>query len=259
MWADDTQSPVEAFLASLPKAYRERYSDPEVNSHCAASQARLHAPDSPVAWVGVADLSAAQLKLQQTDPHLLGLCFVGADRPGLFSCIAAALRLRKLDIISAETYTRRDGQQPAEVLDVFCVRPTAEAQAEKRWPADTAAAVCHTLLGLLAGSIDPHQSLPPSRRGPSPETIDTCVRFLEGEAGELSVLEVETGDRSGLLLSLAEALARQEVSIIHSEVVTLNNRVSDRFTLGGAGGRPIGEAQRLDIQVAVMSAIQFSF
>lgn len=259
MWGDEVQNQLEAFRASLPEAYSKRYSKQEVASHCATSMARAVAEGSPAAWVGVADLPAAQQKLSESNPGLLGLCIVGADRPGLFSSIAAALRLRNLDIISAETYTRHPGDQPAEVVDIFCLRQSTEALGEKRWPADTAAAVCHTLLGLLSGKLDPHQSLPPSRRGPPPEVMDTIVRFLEGETGSLSTLEVETGDRAGLLLALAEALARQEVSIVDSEVVTLDNRVRDRFTLGGARGRPIDEAQRLNIQVAVLGAIQFSF
>lgn len=163
-----------------------------------------------------------------------------------------------MDIVSAEAYCRLDADT-AEVVDVFRLRHAGDNDTEKRSPTDTVASICHTLLGLLGGNIDPHQSLPPSRRGPEPEVVDTRVRFLEDDSGTLAVLEVETDDRSGLLQSLADALHRQDVDIVRSEVVTVGQRVQDRFVLEASGGGPIESSQRLDIQVAVLSAIQFAF
>jgi UTP:GlnB (protein PII) uridylyltransferase len=82
------------------------------------------------------------------------------------------------------------------------------------------------------------------------------VRFIEGDDGALCTLEVETDDRSGLLLTLARALSQQKVSVERSEVRTLASRVSDRFTLAEQDGTPISEGRRLNIQVAVISAIE---
>jgi UTP:GlnB (protein PII) uridylyltransferase len=69
-------------------------------------------------------------------------------------------------------------------------------------------------------------------------------------------LEVETDDRSGLLLALAHALFEQNVQIEESEVRTVEGRVYDRFHIVEFDSKPINPARRLEIQVAVLSAIQ---
>jgi len=66
-------------------------------------------------------------------------------------------------------------------------------------------------------------------------------------------LEVETGDRSGLLFALASALFGQRVQILESEVHTENERVYDRFRLVEFDGSPIDASRRLEIQVAVLT------
>jgi UTP:GlnB (protein PII) uridylyltransferase len=81
------------------------------------------------------------------------------------------------------------------------------------------------------------------------------VRFIESQDGVFSTLEVETGDRSGLLLALAQALFQQRVQIVGSQVKTTGTRVFDRFHIVEFDGSPISSARRLDIQVAVISAV----
>jgi [protein-PII] uridylyltransferase len=81
------------------------------------------------------------------------------------------------------------------------------------------------------------------------------VRFIENADGNFSTLEVETGDRSGLLLALSQALYNQRVQIVGSQVKTVNNRVFDRFHIVELDGTAIGASRRLEIQVAVLSAI----
>ena len=82
------------------------------------------------------------------------------------------------------------------------------------------------------------------------------VRFLEDADGQLSTLEVETSDRSGLLLSLSQALYEQNVTIDESEVKTLEGKVRDRFHIVELSGAPISPARRLEIQVAVIGALE---
>ncbi|MGC4091877.1 MAG: hypothetical protein QM756_29135 [Polyangiaceae bacterium] len=81
------------------------------------------------------------------------------------------------------------------------------------------------------------------------------VRFIENADGNFSTLEVETGDRSGLLLALSQALFQQRVQIIGSQVKTVKGRVYDRFHIVEFDGSAIGAARRLEIQVAVLSAV----
>ncbi|MEY2933756.1 MAG: hypothetical protein RL033_4505 [Pseudomonadota bacterium] len=230
------------FSASLPGSYRNRYGSEEIRMHAAISRARGSQP----ARVGVVPVEGDGL----------GICVVAQDQPGLFSNIAAALRLQGFDIVHAEAYTRRMDGGEREVLDLFRLQVQQGRTMDTSAATDIAASIAATLQDLIAGKIDPSQALPAPQAEPMGTFHDTRVRFIEDGDGALCTLEVETDDRSGLLLTLARALSQQKVSVERSEVRTLAKRVSDRFTLAEQDGTPISEGRRLNIQVAVISAIE---
>lgn len=236
---DDTW--VKSFGASLPGSYRNRYAPEEIRVHAAISRARGGSP----ARIGVVPVSGDGL----------GICVVAQDAPGLFSNIAAALRLQGFDIIHAEAYTRKLPSGEREVLDLFRLQPQ-QGRPPVGPASDIAAAISATLPDILAGKLDPSQAQPAPQIEPLGTFHDTRVRFIEGEDGALCTLEVETDDRSGLLFTLARALSNQNVSVERSEVNTVNSRVRDRFTLAEQDGTPISEGRRLHIQVAVITAIE---
>ena len=237
---DDTW--LKNFSASLPGSYRNRYGTEEIRLHASIARARGTQP----ARVGVVPIEGDGL----------GICVVAKDAPGLFSNIAAALRLQGFDIVHAEAYTRRLETGEREVLDLFRLQVQQGRAVDTSAATDIAASISSTLHDLLAGKLDPSQALPAPQPEPLGTFHDTRVRFIEGEDGALSTLEVETDDRSGLLLTLARALSSQKVSVERSEVRTVNSRVLDRFTLAEHDGAPISDARRLNIQVAVISAIE---
>jgi UTP:GlnB (protein PII) uridylyltransferase len=237
---DDTW--VKNFSASLPGSYRGRYRADDIRIHASIARARGNQP----ARVGVVP----------TDTEALGICVVARDAPGLFSNIAAALRLQGFDIVHAEAYTRRLPSGEREVLDLFRLQVQQGRTMDTSAATDIAAAISTTLYDLLAGKLDPSQALPAPQPEPLGTFHDTRVRFIENEDGALCTLEVDTDDRSGLLLTLARALSNQKVSVEQSEVRTVAARVLDRFTLAEQDGSAISEARRLNIQVAVISAIE---
>jgi UTP:GlnB (protein PII) uridylyltransferase len=238
---DDTW--VKNFSASLPGSYRNRYGPEEIRTHAAIAKARGGGP--------------ARIGVVPVEGEGLGICVVAQDAPGLFSNIAAALRLQGFDIVHAEAYTRKLASGDREVLDLFRLQQQRGRSLDAAATAtDVAAAISATLLDLLAGKIDPSQALPAPEQEPAGTSHDTRVRFIEGDDGALCTLEVETDDRSGLLLTLARALSSQQVSVERSEVRTVASRVLDRFTLAEQDGSPITEARRLHIQVAVITAIE---
>jgi [protein-PII] uridylyltransferase len=183
------------------------------------------------------------------------LCVVADDRPGLLATISAALVLQELDVIEAEAYTRRDPGRPDEAVDVFWVRHDAPSRRDAPVTPEDIEALEKTLIGLLEGRVDRERVSDSTMRIPTPSSHQTVVRFLEGDDGSFATLEVETGDRSGLLLALAQALFQQRVQIIASQVKTNGTRVFDRFSIVEFDGKPIGSARRLEIQVAVLSAV----
>lgn len=231
------------FAFSMPGSYRDRYAPAQIAAHAHASAQRgtsaVHV--APFPWY---------------DPSLTALCVVADDRPGLLALISEAFVQSGIDVQAAEAYTRRlpagEGTTAAasEAVDLFWVRriqggPITESDVE---------ALRARLVDLLEGR---RSSFPPLERLESRDFVaETTVRFIEGEDGLLNVLEVETDDRSGLLFVLSRALFELNVLITSSQVRTSGKRVFDRFTLVELDGSPINAERRLEIQVAVLSAIE---
>jgi [protein-PII] uridylyltransferase len=237
---DDTW--VKSFSASLPGSYRNRYNIDEIRTHAVIARSRGTSP--------------ARIGVVPVEGDGLGICVVARDAPGLFSNIAAALRLQGFDIVHAEAYTRKLAEGEREVLDLFRLQPQQGRPAIAPAATDIAGAISATLHDILAGKVDPSQAQPAPQQEPAGTFHDTRVRFIEDDDGALCTLEVETDDRSGLLFTLARALSDQKVSVERSEVSTVNARVFDRFTLAEHDGSRISEGRRLHIQVAVISAIE---
>lgn len=183
------------------------------------------------------------------------LCVVAEDRPGLLATISASLVLSRLDVIEAEAYTRRRTSSATEALDVFWVRHDPPELRNEPVGPEHVAQLKSTLVGLLAGKLDAARIGEPTRHVATPSAVETVVRFIEDRDGSFATLEVETGDRSGLLLALSQALFNQRVQIVASQVKTTGTRVFDRFSIVELDGAPISATRRLEIQVAVLSAI----
>jgi [protein-PII] uridylyltransferase len=236
-----TSEVIRDFSESMPPRYRRRYDARAVAQHARVSVERGKQ------LVNVGNFSSAYA------PGT-AICVVADDRPGLLATISAAFVLTGLDVINAEAYTRKTRAGKREAVDVFWVRRGAGA--DRRSPLNPAEidGLRDQLILLLEGKIDPTKaSIPsPSEYG----STETVVRFLEGNDGQLTTLEVETRDRSGLLLALSQALYRQRVQIVSSEVRTEGDRVLDRFEIVELDGGAITPQRRLEIQVGVLSAVQ---
>ena len=236
----DDSDEVRAFAATLPESYRRNFDIAAIAAHTKIARER----ESASANVGSFNSSRVPGS---------AVCVVADDRPGLLATISAALVLCGLDVIEAEAYTRRVDQGTNEAVDVFWVRHEKEQQRKLRVSKEEIDLLRTTLIGLLDGKL--RRADPSVRPPPTPSSSETVVRFIEGSDGVFSTLEVETGDRSGLLLALAQALFQQRVQIIGSQVKTTGTRVFDRFHIVEFDGSPISSTRRLDIQVAVISAV----
>jgi [protein-PII] uridylyltransferase len=235
---------VREFGESLPRAYRDAHGHAAIREHAGVALRRGDAP------------AAAEL-LTQTHGAPGVVCVVADDRPGLLATISAAFVLSDLDVIDAEAHTRRTSGGRREAVDLFWVRYSEPAKRGSPVGSGDVEVVQRTLLDLLEGRVEREAA---SRRAAKPPTkaTETTVRFVESADGDLATLEVETDDRSGLLLALAQALFEQRVQIVESAVRTSGSRVLDRFSILELDGRPIRPDRRLDIQVAVLSAIQLT-
>jgi [protein-PII] uridylyltransferase len=224
---------VSAFAASLPSEYRSRFNPAQIAIHAHTS-------------IGRGQRAVAATLFPWPDPGLSALCVVANDRPGLLSLISAALNELGFDVDSAEAFTRAP---QAEAVDVFWLRdPDGHVGAAE------VEAFVRLVEEILAGR--PERTLPQPTPVPAAHSGQgTTVRFLEDESGALTVLEVETDDRSGLLWTITRALYRQNVQIVGSKIRTEASRVYDRFTIVELDGSLISGERRLTIQVEVMSAV----
>ncbi len=231
------------FATSLPTTYRAAFDVQAIATH-----ARLAAErgDSPVRIGSFASSRSAGTPV----------CVIADDRPGLLAIISAAIVMCDLDVVYAEAHTRRMPSGQSEAVDVFFLRYAQPDKRNVRVGDDAIRGLQETLIALLDGRLDAGGATLPESTLTRPSDFGTVVRFLESSDGVLGTLEVETGDRSGLLLALSRALFEQRVQIVESEVKTVNERVYDRFTVVELDGKPISPERRLELQVAVLSAIE---
>jgi [protein-PII] uridylyltransferase len=185
----------------------------------------------------------------------IGLCVIADDGPGLLAAISEALLLNGLDVVSAQIYTRKLPNDKVEAVDLFWVRPQGELATSAKSPADLARSVRDTLVEVLAGQRDNKRLNMSSLGVPTAQSPATFVRFIGDDSGTLSTLEVETADRSGLLLTITSVLSRNDVQIIASMVNTTGALVFDRFQLREQDGAPIGPKRRRQIQQALLAAL----
>ncbi len=234
-----SQAYIREFVESLPAAYRHRYNGAAQAAHARVAGER-----------GDASANVGAFDTRRRDAH--ALCVVAADRPGLLATISAALVMQKLDVVNADAHTRHTPAGADEAVDLFWVRRAGEPVRGEALSDDEIDALRDTLVGLLQGTLEPGAAETAS----SAPGIETRVRFVEDDSGSLGTLEVETGDRSGLLLALARALFQQRVQIVQSSVRTVEDRVQDRFQIVELDGSAITPERRLQIQVAVISALE---
>lgn len=233
----DSTKEINEFARSLGESYRRLCTDQAIADHWQLSNRR----QGPV-----------EIGIFERSPELTGVCIVAADRPGLLLHISEAFVVCGFDVHSAEAFTRH-GKHGAEAVDLFWLRRVTPDGPRALTQADLVR-LRSVLTGLLDGSLDAEQApITPQREQTS---SNTRVRFIEDEEGALTTLEIETEDRSGLLLSLARALYAQQVQIVRSEVKTVGRHVIDRFKVADLDGSPVQNGRRLEIQVAVLSAAE---
>jgi [protein-PII] uridylyltransferase len=230
-------SDVEDFARSLPSSYSQGLTESVIRQHLGVALRR----GDRRAEVGLFDTSDG--------PHT-GLCVIADDRPGLLASISETLLLHGLDVISAQIYTRHMVGRGREAVDLFELRPQSLDDDGERLSPAVAESIRDTLLGIHAGPKVPAGATTVS----SPRHGETTVRFID-EGDSFTTLEIETSDRTGLLLTIAMALTRNEVQIVGSLVNTTGDLVFDRFKLLERDGSAIDDARRRQLQRALLSAL----
>jgi [protein-PII] uridylyltransferase len=232
---------VDEFLFSMPERYKKRFDWVAARNH-----ARI------VSGRGERSAHADTFEFEGD----LVLCVVAPDAPGVLAAISAGLMLTGFDIQRAEAYTRRtpDG---AEAVDFFWIRRyhavdgrAAPVRALSTRELDS---VLFTLCELLehGGALTKERIEPALTAGDA----EASVRFLDDREGPILTLQVETNDRTGLLLTICAALFAEGVQIVGSRIRTLGHRASDQFDLLEADGSELQGTRLQRIKLSVLSAL----
>src|SRR5438067_1196269 len=188
---------------------------------------------------------------RQADPTLLA-----TDRPGLLALFTAALAANGIDILGAEVNSLAGGI----ALDTFVVREAGGgAPSPARWEAAR-----NDLLRLLSGADDPHRLVQKRLRratwaSSAAPSVQTKVRVDDVSSDAMTILDVLTQDRPGLLHTIADALHRAGVSIEVARIATEGNRATDAFylrDLAGRLGKASGKIMDASRREAVVEAVQ---
>ncbi len=227
----------------MPERYRIAFDEVAAQEHAALVARRAGAPAHLEIW-------------RQQAKGVAVLCVVADDRPGLLSFISAALAIQRMDVLSAQAYTRRLPDGSGEAFDLLWLRrdaaashpmPVLEADVER---------IAEVLRQLITGEISIESAVERARPSRTvPPGASTHVTFDEDADEGLVVLTVETFDRPGLLLAITLALFRADVQILSSDAVTRGGRVVDRFAIVEVDGSPIRRGRRGVVQIAVLDAM----
>jgi [protein-PII] uridylyltransferase len=150
------------------------------------------------------------------------------DQPDLFARICSYFDRKNFSILDAKIHTTRHGY----ALDTFLV---TEQNFAKNYR-DIINLIEHEICELLTSQAP----LPPPTRGRLSRLsrtfpITPTVDLRPDERGQYYLLSVSANDRTGLLYSIANVLARYRINLHTAKVMTLGERVEDVFLVDGAG------------------------
>jgi [protein-PII] uridylyltransferase len=148
------------------------------------------------------------------------------DQPDLFARICSYFDRKNFSILDAKIHTTKHGY----ALDTFLVTTPAFANNYR----DIITLTEHE----LTESLKSQSCLPPPSKGrlsrlsrtfPVAPTVD----LRPDEKGQYYLLSVSAGDRTGLLYSIANVLAKYKINLHTAKIMTLGERVEDVFLVDG--------------------------
>lgn len=163
-----------------------------------------------------------------------------ADRPGLFSQLAGTFSSQLIDVNSAALFTRPDGL----VVDCFSLTDARQRRPLTHGQVEGLERVLRRIL-LEGEDVAAHVKKARQRlfallqpRIPVP----TRIEFDNNSSRTHTVVDIETGDRTGLLYDITNAIAGAGLDIAAARIVTDARRVRDSFYVT-AEGQKLEQAQ----------------
>ena len=243
---------IDAHFEFMPERYFQTYSAPEIIEHIRLFRTFLTARYSDE------KMSLAPAVKWVAHPHRghSEFWFCGWDRQELLARIAGSLAIARLNILSADVFTRADSL----VLDIFRVCNTKfEAVTDEKDMALVAKRLQQALdeehydfAPLLAKLLKKSGShLVQELDFPTRISIDNDAHPV------YTLVDIQTPDRLGLLSSLLSAFSQSGVQIALSRIATEKGAAIDTFYVSDAQGHKLRDAATIArLQKALQGAAQ---
>jgi [protein-PII] uridylyltransferase len=237
---------LRAYIASMPPSYRTAFEDDDARTHEAIVRRRNGRTSHVEIWRELAD-------------RVVAICVVADDKPGLLSCISAALVATRIDVVSAHAYCRKREDGTVEAVDILWIRRLPNAQGVvPPIRAKDIVAVANAIEG--ASAADGAEPITSERVVSLPLPAATPrasarIRFETDAKDGSTVLTVEAVDRPGLLLAVTQALFRAGLQIVGLRASTEQGSAIDRFNIVEVDGSSLRPDRLLTLQTAILGAI----
>ena len=172
-----------------------------------------------------------------------------ANTSNVFSRVCAALDLLDLSINDARIYSGTDGA----TLDTFFVLKADGS------PVDSDPDTLHLIetaifKALTATSISTNQQR--ITRTLRSFLSPTEITFIEDKGRNLTIMEISSPDRPGLLAQIGQILDRSDIAIQAAKIQTLGERVEDVFFLTNSDGNRLDDdATCEDLRIELCEAL----
>ena len=250
-----TETKRDAARGLLPKDRAD-----ELDAHLAGMRPqylRALSPEDIVNHLGMTRrLATKEFAFHFEDKPALGCSLVTVvtrDRPGLFRETAGALASLGISILEAGIFTRTDGV----VIDVFRV---ADARGDGPLGQDRWEVVRRRLRQVLQGTRDVSVLLertPPGTpvRHSALESARVRVTFDNHASDTYTVIDLEAGDRMGLLYDVAATLTALDLDLALAKITTDVQQARDAFYVQTRSGEKLTSPTDLEaVREALMQA-----
>jgi [protein-PII] uridylyltransferase len=237
-----------AYLKSMPAEYKAAFDIESARAHEAIVRRRGPRRVHVEIW-------------RELSERVVAICVVADDKPGLLSCISAALVECEIDVVSAHAYTRRPDDGHNEAVDLLWIRHLRNAKGQippirSRDIITVAEAIEKSIAGGVSDEVVPSsRSFAPPSVEEGPLSRGTRVKFETNAKTGATTLTVEAVDRPGLLLAVTQALFRANVQIVGLRATTEKGCAVDRFSLAEADGTPLRRDRLLTLQTGILGAL----
>ncbi len=255
---------VKLFLDTMPTRYLQATPNESILRHARATQEHRdgqgHArPDDKSApFVCITPLSGfngvndsanavgANTSNSLTTAELCEVIIIAKDQPGLLARLAGMLASCRLDVQSAQLFSRvrTDAQtqsQETEAFDVFIVRrldedPGGLARLSVRLPRELSAVVESAVVPVATQRENSHfRKAEPS--------VKTDVVIDNDASGKSTIVEVFGRDRPGLLHAIAAVLFDRGLTITLAKINTEGRRAADVFYVTNTQGKKLDPSE----------------